>query len=106
MALELARVERLYRFYDVTATLGNGAAATVSGVDVALVPPRTSPDALTVWTASTWDAVEEAWRVLIAGPDAAGAGALVVPDTGADLWIRVTDSPEIDVALSERISII
>lgn len=104
MSLELARVERLYRDYTVTAVLRNGSPATVSGVDVALIPPRTTPSASTAWTATTYAAGVA--TVLLAGPDAAGSGAVVVPAAGADLWLRVVDNPEVDVARVERIAVV
>jgi hypothetical protein len=42
------------------------------------------------------------------GPDVSNppAGALVVPATGGDLWARVTDTPEVDAALVDRISLL
>lgn len=106
MALDLTRVERLYRDYTVTATLKNGNPATVTGVDVALLAPRTSPTGSTSWTAATY--ASGTATVLLAGPDATSnpAGALVVPSGGADLWIKVTDSPEVDAALVERINVV
>jgi hypothetical protein len=102
--VELTRIERQYVDIDVDATLPDGTPATLTGVDVALLPPRTSPAAGTTWTAATY-ALGVA-SVLLAGPDAAGSGALVVPATGADLWIRVTDAPEIDAAKITRIAIV
>lgn len=103
MALTIGRTERLYRDYTVTATLKNGNPATPTGVDIALLPPRTAPAVSTTWTATTYSSGVA--TVLLAGPDAAGSGALVVPADGADVWLRVTDNPEIDTALIERIAV-
>lgn len=100
---ELSRVERLYRDYTVTAVLRGGGPATVTGVDVALVTPRTAPTGTTVWTPTTYEGGVA--TVLLAGPDASGSGAVVVPAGGADLWLRVTDTPEVDVAHIERITV-
>jgi cytoskeletal protein RodZ len=101
VALSLSRVDRIYRDYTVTATNTAGGAATVTGVDVALLPPRTSPTAATTWTATTY--ASGVARVLLAGPDAPGSGALVVPTDGADVWLRVSDSPEVDAERIERV---
>lgn len=103
MAFTLSRIDRLYRDYDVAATLRDGGPATLTGVDVALLPPRTTPTAATAWTTATYAAGTA--TVLLAGPDAAGLGALVVPATGADLWVRVTDTPEVDAQRVERITV-
>lgn len=102
--MELARIDRKYARIPVTATLASGAAATITGVDVALLPPRTTPTATTTWTAATY--ASGVATVLLAGPDAAGSGALVVPASGADLWIRVTDTPEVDAEKIARIAVI
>lgn len=103
MALTIARIERLYRDYTVTATLRDGQPATLAGVDVALLPPRRTPTADTTWTDA--DYADGMFTVLLAGPDAATEGALTVPAEGADLWLRITDTPEIDAARIERITV-
>lgn len=103
MSLTLSRVDRLYRDYTVTATLRDGSPATLAGVDVALLTPRGTPDADTSWTAA--DYTDGIAVVLLAGPDAAGNGALVVPADGADLWLRVTDSPEVQAVRVDRVTV-
>jgi hypothetical protein len=103
VAFQLSRIDRKYRDYTVTATLKNGAPATLTGVDVALLAPRSRPTAATVWTAATYAAGVA--TVLLAGPDASPTSAVVVPSGGADLWIRVTDSPEVDAEPVERITV-
>lgn len=103
MSFTLSKIDRIRRLYDVTATLPDGTAATLAGVDVALLPPRTTPTGETMWTAATYSAGTA--TVLLAGPDADPGDALVVPATGADLWLRVTDNPEIDAERVERIII-
>lgn len=103
MAYTLSRIDRVYRDYDVTATDKDGAPAVLTGVTVALLTPRTSPTAATVWTAADYDAGTA--TVLLAGPDADDTDALVVPSGGADLWIKAADSPEIDAERVERISV-
>lgn len=103
MALTLSRIDRIYRTYDVTATLAGGGPATLTGVDVAVLLPRTTPTASTTWTAATYAAGVA--TVLLAGPDADPTGALVIPAAGADLWIRVVDTPEVDAEYVERIGV-
>jgi hypothetical protein len=102
--VELTRIERMYVDIQVTATLAGGGPATIAGVDVALVQPRTTPTSTTTWAPASYTTGTA--TVLLAGPDAAGSGALVVPADGADLWIRVSDTPEIDTARVGRVSII
>lgn len=99
----LNRIDKQYVEIDVTATLANGDAAPLDGVDVALLAPRHTPTAATTWTAATYAAGTA--TVLLAGPEANPTGALVVPSGGADLWIRVTDEPEVDAARVERVSV-
>lgn len=103
MAYDLSRVDLVYREYDVTATAADGNPATLDAVAVALLPPRTTPTAATTWTAGTYTG--GVLTVLLAGPDASGAGALSVPAAGADLWVKVTDTPEIDAQRIERITV-
>lgn len=104
MAFDIPRLDRRYRYYDVAAAMPNGDPATLDGVSVALLPPRTPPDETTVWTTAEY--VGEVVTVLLAGPEADDTDAtLVVPDGGADLWIRVVDEPEVMTARVERISV-
>ena len=102
MALTISRIDRLYRDYNVTATLRDGSIADLNGVTVAMLPPRTTPTSATTWETVTYAAGVA--TVLLAGPDADPTGAdLVVPSGGGDLWIRVSDSPEIDAEKVERV---
>lgn len=91
--MQLSPVDKVYISIPVTATLLDGSPATLTGVDVAVLPPRTPPDDTTTWMASTY--AGGAATVLVAGPDADPAGALVLPVEGGAIWIRVTDSPEV-----------
>lgn len=101
--MDLTRVSRKYVEFTVTATGADGQAITLTGVDVAVLAPRATPDATTVWTAADYAAGVAS--VLVAGPDAPADGALPVSGRGADLWVRVTDIPEIDVARVGRITV-
>lgn len=72
-------------------------AATLAGVDLALLALGALPDSTTTWTASTYSSGVASASLagsLVTSPP---AGALVVPDGGAGLWARITDTP--DVAL-------
>ena len=104
MACTLARIDRLYRTYDLTATLVGGGPATITGVDVALLPPRSAPTASTVWFPSAYNATNGSFTVLLAGPDADSTGAIVVTGS-ADIWMRVSDNPEVDAQKLERITL-
>ncbi|SDN78760.1 hypothetical protein [Geodermatophilus sp. DSM 45219] len=56
-------------------------------------------EAMADWEArSTEYRIITVWRVLVAGPDADPNSAVVLPADGADLWARVADAPEVDVA--------
>jgi hypothetical protein len=104
--MNLARVACKYADVTVTATLANGSPATISGVDMALVPPGASPDHTTAWQASTY--VNGVASILVAGHEfpSPPVGALVTSVAGGDLWARVTDNPEVDAALVDRISLL
>lgn len=102
MAFTISRIDRLYREYNVDATLRDGSEADLNGVTVAVLPPRSAPTAATTWTTVAY--ASGVATVLLAGPDADPAGAdVVVPTGGGDLWIRVSDAPEIDATRVERI---
>lgn len=104
--MNLARVACKYADVTVTGTLATGAPATITGVDMALVPPGGSPDRTTVWQASTY--VNGVASILIAGPEypTPPAGSLVTSAAGGDLWARVVDNPELDAALVDRITLL
>jgi hypothetical protein len=85
----------------VSATLKAGGPATITGVDVALMEPKIVPNAGTVWLAADYESGVA--TVLLAGPDADDTNAIVVPEEGGDLWIRVAFGSEVEVARVERI---
>lgn len=101
--MEISRIDRQYVDIDVTATRRDGTPAALTGVDVALLPVRVSPTSATTWTPAAY--ANGTATVLVAGPEAGGSGAIVVPLAGADLWVRVTDQPEVDAAKITRISV-
>lgn len=99
----MSRIDRLYRDYTVTATDEDGFPTTLTGVDVALLAPRATPTGATTWTPAA--SSDGRWRVLLAGPDADPSAAVVVPAAGADVWLRVTDNPEVEATRVERITV-
>jgi hypothetical protein len=102
----MSRIDRRQHSIDVAgllARLGIVPAATISGVDVALVAPRSWPVAGITWTPTAYSSGTA--TLLLAGPDADSTGALVV-SSNADLWIRVTDAPEVEAVKVERITVI
>ena len=101
--MNLTPVSREYATFTVAAT-EDGQPVTLTAVDVALLPPRTSPAADTAWTTADYSAGVA--TVLLAGPAADPSGALVVPVKGADLWVRVTDVSEVDAARVARITVV
>lgn len=104
MALTISRIDRIVRSYNVVATLGTGVPDVISGIEVALLPPRVAPDINTAWTAAQY--ASGTATVLYAGPDADETGAIVVPTGGADVWMRVIDSPEVQAVKVERITVL
>lgn len=101
--LYLTRIDRQYVHIDVTAALADGTPADLGGVDVALLGRGGTPAADTEWTAAAYSGGTAV--VLVAGPDADPDGGQQVPVTGADLWIRVVDSPEVQAVLVDAIRI-
>jgi hypothetical protein len=103
----LPKVAAKYANITTTATLATGVPTTISGVDVAVVPPGTTPTATTTWVPSRW--VAPVAQVLLIGPAAAVANpptySLNIPATGGDLWARVIDTPETDAALIDHIEL-
>lgn len=80
-----------------TVTLTDGSPATPTAVQVALLNRRASPTSGTTWTDATF--AGGIVTVTIAGPDAETAGALGVPEAGADLWGKVSDASYVDAVL-------
>lgn len=91
--MNLSRIDRVYAHIPVTATLADGDTATVTGADVAIVRHRGAPTGATTWTPTAYAAGTAV--VLLAGPDADPTAALPVPAGRSDLWLRITDTPEV-----------
>jgi hypothetical protein len=104
VAVELSRIDRKTRTYALTDVLTGAVPVGVTGVDVALLPPRSAgPTAATVWFAAAY--ASGSFTVLLAGPDADATGALVVP-ASADIWMRISNAPEVDAEKLERIIVL
>lgn len=101
--LSMSRIDLRDAEFDVSVTDLGGTPVTPAAVDVAILPSRTRPTAATTWTSGDYTAGTV--TVLLAGPDADPTGALVVPATGGDLWVKVTDYPEIWAMQAARVTI-
>jgi hypothetical protein len=103
----LPRVAAKFANITVSITLANGDPVTVNGIDVAIVPAGTAPTATTIWVGSHWTPPDA--TVLLIGPAATVTAppdySLTVPAVGGDLWARIVDSPETDVALIDHIEL-
>jgi hypothetical protein len=102
--VEISRIDCQYVEFDADATYADGTVAVIGGVDVAVLPPRRTPTADTVWSAATF--ASGVATLLVAGPEADVTGALVIPLGGADLWARVSDSPEVTTRRVTRINVV
>ena len=93
-SLDLSRVDKVSRSYDLAAIFTE-LTGPFTAAQVALVPPRTSPDGSTVWL--TVPVTAGMADVLYAGPDADSTGAVVVTGN-CDPWLKVTSGAETDAA--------
>lgn len=102
MALELYYTDRVPRTYTLAPKAANGQATTITAGKIALVPPRAHPTAATTWT--NVSLTNNAFTVDFARPGATDtSGALLVPDAGADVYIRGVSGTYDDAELAERI---
>lgn len=102
MALELYYTDRVPRTYTLAPTAANGQPTAITTGKVALVPPRARPDATTTWTAVSL--TNNAFTVEFARPGATDtSGALLVPDGGADVYVRGIAGTYDDAELADRI---
>lgn len=99
--VKMSSIDRLHIAVAVTAKLADGTPATLAGVDVAVLPRSTVPTASTAWTASSYS--NGTATVLVAGPAADQTSAIALPRDGGDLWIRITDAPEVQAAFVDQI---
>jgi lysophospholipase L1-like esterase len=101
--VDLTRITRKPVYIDLGALLEGADPGVISSAAVALIPPRTDPDASTVWTTVTY--ANPTANFVIAGPDAGGSGAVVAAGT-SDLWVRATAPTWVDAALVERVNVL
>lgn len=92
--MDLSLIDKVYATFPLTVKDSSGNTVTPSTVDVAFLPFRRSPDVGTVWTSASYAAGSV--TVLLAGPLADPTGAVVAPSGGGELWVRITDSPEVE----------
>jgi hypothetical protein len=91
--VNLSPIDRRYVHFPVSATLADGTPVTLAGVDVTVLPFRSTPSAATSWTAASYSSGQA--TVLVTGPAADPTGALPLPAGGGELWARITDNPEV-----------
>lgn len=104
MALQLSRIDRVERQYDVTAVLPDGSPVVVTALDFALTPPRSGVTGATVWT--TFPVTGGIVTVAYAAPDATDqTNALAVPLGGADAHAREVDGSLVKAVKIERITV-
>jgi hypothetical protein len=105
--LTLPRIGRKYVHIAVTATRYDRSPATITGVQVALLPPDDPPDADTVWHPAVFDEGDAV--LLVEGPDAEPSpdpiGAVAVPVGELEVWVRIVDHPEIDATAVGRLRV-
>jgi hypothetical protein len=102
--VEFSRIDRRPVTITVTATNPDGTPATLAAVDVALLPAASGPTGGTAWT--TTDFADGAFEVLVAGPDADPAGALVIPRRGGCFWIKDPAADSTQAVPAGRVSLI
>jgi hypothetical protein len=90
---QLYRNAREWFSWPITATDSNGDPVTLTEVDIAIVPAGATPRSATTYT--TVPVTGGCARRLLAGPDAAGSGAAVLPVGTSRPWFRITSGPEV-----------
>lgn len=101
MAFTISPISRVYRTYSGTFTDEDGQPVIVAAVDVAALPRHAPLTSATAWTSAT--VTDGELRLLLAGPLADPADALAVSHGGSDVYVRVTDNPEVDAVLLETV---
>jgi hypothetical protein len=101
--MNLTRISRKTVFLSYAATAPDGSTTDVDELDLSFLPPYTAPDGATQWHQVT--GTNGQIPVLLAGPDADPAGAIAVPETGADAWMKAIEGTEVDATKIARITI-
>lgn len=104
MALEMYRTDRIERDYTVTVTDKFGAPVTVTTVQVALLPHRTTPTAATTWASKTVTA--GVTTLTYAAPDVTPIAGDLLPAAGLnDLFFRDVNASFTDATLIEVVTV-
>lgn len=98
--MQITRITRAPYTFTLPASFG-----TVTAVEVAVLPKRHAPNGLTEWMpADDYDPDTRLVTInFLAGPDADATDALVVGESGGDLWAGDVDDPIVNAARIERI---
>lgn len=90
-----------------------GVAIVPTTVELAVLPFGTFPTSVTSWISVTYTAYVRSdsngntgqVQVVLAGPQADSTGAIPIFSTRADLWVRVTDAPEVQAVKIDTVRI-
>jgi hypothetical protein len=105
VSLELYRTDRVQKTYTLDVKDENGAPVTITSIQVALLPMRTTPTAATVWVTKTVDTGNKV-TLTYAAPDAtAQAGDLLPPVGGSDLYFNDVNGTFRDATRDERVTV-
>lgn len=105
MALSLHYTDRIPRTYTLAPKASDGQPTAVTSARFALVPPRTRPTADTTWTTVTVAGNTFTVEYVRPGADDT-SGAVLVPDTGADVYVRGIAGTYDDAEYAERITVL
>lgn len=95
------RLARKRVYMTVTAVRVDGHRPVLTEVEVAVLPRYRKPIPQTIWT--TCPLVDDTAVLWLAGPDVDEPGDILVTGRGIDLWVRVHDNNETDLAFVERV---
>jgi hypothetical protein len=101
--VEINRLARKEVFLTVYAVRASGIRVDLTEVDIVAMPIYRKPILATTW--STLPLIDDETSFFVAGPDADEPGDVVVSRRGIDLWIRVHDGSETDLAFVERLTL-
>lgn len=113
--MDFSRIDRRPVTVTITATNADSTPAVLDSVHVGLLPfSKKSPTATDQWLATDYEVlppdangvVRGRFDVLVAGPDANTAGALVLPPGGGRLWIKDPAADATQAVPAGRINLI
>lgn len=91
--VEMTRITRKDITFSVSSILPSGAAGTLTGVDLAVLPKRQDPNSNTTWTPAAFSAGDATFWIV--GPDGDPTGALVI-NYDDYVWAWPKGIPEIE----------